>query len=219
MVALKGAFLSFGAGLLGALPNIVVFQFNPVDVTRTPTVAEPAPFFTDTGSINAREQASPPGESITFTLKVDANDQLAQKNKIAAVSGILPMLSALELLMVPKSQLAINLVKLVRGKGEPGPHQSPPDKLPTVLFFWGAYRILPVVINSMVITETEYDPLLNPVRADVSVTLQVLVPDQLKGDKLSRAAFYYTQGVKEVMATLQEANAGFAAGKSIAKFV
>ena len=43
MVALKGAFLSFGAGLLGALPNIVVFQFNPVDVTRTPTVAEPAP--------------------------------------------------------------------------------------------------------------------------------------------------------------------------------
>ena len=90
--------------------------------------------------------------------------------------------------MVPKSQPAINLVKLVRGKGTPGPHQSPPDKLPTVLFFWGAYRILPVVINNMVITETEYDPLLNPVRADVSVTLQVLVPDQLKGEKLSRAA-------------------------------
>ena len=158
MVALKGAFLSFGAGLLGALPNIVVFQFNPVEVTRTPTVAEFAPPFTDTGSINAREQASPPGESITFTVKVDASDQLAQKNKIAAASGILPMLSALELLMVPKSQLAINLVKLVRGKGEPGPHQSPPDKLPTVLFFWGSYRILPVVINNMTITETEYDP-------------------------------------------------------------
>ena len=66
MVALKGAFLSFGAGLLGALPNIVVFQFNPVEVTRTPTVAEFAPPFTDTGSINAREQASPPGESISF---------------------------------------------------------------------------------------------------------------------------------------------------------
>ena len=112
MVALKGAFLSFGASLLGALPNIVVFQFNPVEVTRTPTVAEFAPPFTDTGSINAREQASPPGESITFTVKVDASDQLAQKNKIAAASGILPMLSALELLMVPKSQLAINLVKL-----------------------------------------------------------------------------------------------------------
>jgi hypothetical protein len=218
MVALKGAFLSFGSGLLGALPNIVVFQFNPVDVTRTPAVAEPAPDFTDTGSINVREQTSPPGETISFTLKVDANDQLAAGSKIAAASGILPMLSALELLMVPKSQLAINLVNLVRKKKN-APYQSPPQKLPTVLFFWGGYRILPVVINNMTITETEYDPLLNPVRADVSVNLQVLVPDQLKGDKLSRAAFYYTQGVKEVMATLQEANAGFTAGKSIAKFL
>jgi hypothetical protein len=219
MVALKGAFLSFGSGLLGALPNIVVFQFNPVDVTRNPSVAEPAPLFTDTGAINVREQMSPPGETISFTLKVDANDQLARANKIAAASGILPMLSALELLMVPKSQLAINLVRLVRGKAKPGPHQSPPEKLPTVLFFWGGYRILPVVINSMTITETEYDPLLNPVRAEVSVILQVLVPDQMKGDRVSRAAFFYTQGVKELMATLQEANAGFVAGKSIAKLV
>ena len=102
MVALKGAFLSFGAGLLGALPNIVVFQFNPVEVTRTPTVAEFAPPFTDTGSINARNRRHRRVRASAFTLKVDASDQLAQKNKIAAASGILPMLSALELLMVPK---------------------------------------------------------------------------------------------------------------------
>ena len=29
MAALKGAFINLGAGLLGALPSIVVFQFNP----------------------------------------------------------------------------------------------------------------------------------------------------------------------------------------------
>jgi len=38
MATLKGAFLNFGAGLLGALPNIVVFQFNPTQVSRTPAI-------------------------------------------------------------------------------------------------------------------------------------------------------------------------------------
>lgn len=219
MVALKGAFLSFGAGLLGALPNIVVFQFNPAEVTRTPTLAQPLPPCTDTGSFDALEQSCLPGESISFTLKVDASDQLAQSNLIAASSGILPMLSALELLMVPRSALSINLVRLIRGKGKPAPCQLPPDKLPTVLFFWGAYRILPVAITSMTITESEYDPLLNPVRADVAVNLQVLVPRQLEGDKLGRGAYHYSQGVKEVMAALQQANAAWMGGSSIIRAV
>jgi hypothetical protein len=39
MAYLKGAFINLGAGLLGDLPNIVVFQFNPDRVTRTPTLA------------------------------------------------------------------------------------------------------------------------------------------------------------------------------------
>ena len=36
MVTLKGAFINLGAGLLGAMPNIVVFQFNPDSMSRTP---------------------------------------------------------------------------------------------------------------------------------------------------------------------------------------
>ena len=43
MVALKGAFIDVGAGLLGALPNVVVFQFNPDQLTRNPTRAQPPP--------------------------------------------------------------------------------------------------------------------------------------------------------------------------------
>jgi hypothetical protein len=41
MAALKGAFIKLGGGLLGALPNIVVFQFNPDRVTRTPRLVQP----------------------------------------------------------------------------------------------------------------------------------------------------------------------------------
>ena len=101
MAALKGAFISFGAGLLGALPNIVVFQFNPEKVTRTPALARTPP---------ARHRRRQPGRAPfsrraqrddSFSLRLDATDQLARGNPIAAASGVLPTLSAIEQLMQP----------------------------------------------------------------------------------------------------------------------
>jgi hypothetical protein len=204
MAALKGAFLRFDAGLLGKLPNVVVFQFNPDRVTRTPALARVPPKPDGSGQQPANLQPDKPAESISFTLRVDANDQLAQSHPIAAASGILPTLSALELLLVPRSALLIDLPRLIKGKKKP--RQHPPDKLPTILFFWGPFRILPVVVKTMTITETEYDPLLNPVRAEVAVSLDVLTPKSDNG-ALARGAYKYTQGVKEVMAALNLANA------------
>jgi hypothetical protein len=200
---LKGAFINLGAGLLGAIPNIVIFQFNPVRVTRTPTLVQPPPPETGSGVRDAMQQPAEPSESYSFSLRVDATDQLASSNPIAAASGILPALSALELLMVPKSSLTIDLSKL---SGKKKPHQHPPERLPTILFFWGPFRIMPVTINSLSITETEYDQLLNPIRAEVSVNLKVLTRGQLKDQEFARGAYKYTQGVKEVMAALNLAN-------------
>jgi hypothetical protein len=205
MAALKGAFINIGAGLLGALPNIVVFQFNPERVTRTPTLSHQPPRADGTGNHPATQQPDKPAESLSFSLRLDASDQLAQSNPIAAASGILPTLSAIELLMVPSSGLSIDLFGLSGSSSKP--FQVPPLSLPSVLFFWGPFRILPVTINSLSITETEYDTLLNPVRAEVSVTLQVLTPSQLGSSTLSIGAYNYTQGVKEVMAALNLANA------------
>lgn len=206
MAALKGAFLSFGAGLLGALPNVVVFQFNPAEVTRNPSLPIPPSACSGSGASDALQQPCQPGESISFKLNIDATEQLAEGNPIAAASGILPTLSALELLMTPASSMLIDLGSLLGGD-EPGPYEFPPAKLPTVLFFWGPFRILPVAITSLSINETEYDILLNPVRASVYVSLQVLVPTQLAGDTLANGAYKYSQGVKEVMAALNLANA------------
>lgn len=203
--ALKGAFLNLGAGLLGALPNIIVFQFNPETMSRTPALAQPTQPSTGAGSSDATQQPAQPSESISFTLRIDATDQLASANPIALASGILPALSALELLMVPKTALSIDLSQL---SGGPKPCVHPPTKLPTVIFVWGAYRILPVTVESLSINETEYDTLLNPIRAEVSVKLQVLTPSQLAADaSFARGAYKYTTGVKEVMATLNLLNA------------
>jgi hypothetical protein len=205
MAGLKGAFINLGSGLLGALPNIVVFQFNPVQVVRTPRMVQPPPPATGAGAQDSNRQPGEPSETMSFTLRVDAMDQLAAGSPIAAASGILPTLSALEMLMVPKSSLSLDLFKLGGGGG---PHQNPPERLPTVFFFWGPFRILPVNITSLTITETLYDTLLNPIRADVSVNITVLTPSQLPPDAdFARGAYKYSQGVKEVMAALNLVNA------------
>src|ERR1700733_12408581 len=101
MATLKGAFINLGAGLLGALPNIIVFQFNPAKVARTPTMVQPPAPPSGAGKKNSLLQPGKPSESMNFTLQIDANDQLAKANSLAATSGILPTLSAVELLIVP----------------------------------------------------------------------------------------------------------------------
>ena len=205
MAALKGAFINLGAGLLGALPNIVVFQFNPTQISRRPTMVRPSPPSDGSGPHNPSDQPGEPSETMSFTLRIDATDQLASSNPIAAASGILPTLSALEMLMVPKASLSLDLISL---SGSAGSHQLPPSRLPTVLFFWGPFRVVPVNVTSLSITETQYDTLLNPIRAEVSVSLTVLTTSQLPTDaSFARGAYAYTQGVKEVMAALNLANA------------
>src|SRR3974390_3354733 len=101
MIALKGAFINLGAGLLGQLPNVVVFQFNPERVTRTPKLVQPPPPPAGNGKNDATQQVSVPTESYSFVLRLDATDQLAQGNPVAVANGILPALSAVELLMIP----------------------------------------------------------------------------------------------------------------------
>jgi hypothetical protein len=220
MPTLKGAFINLGAGVLGALPNIIIFQFNPERVSRTPSLAQPPPRTpVGAGKVDVTQQASGPTESFNFTLQLDASDQRAENNPIAVAGGILPALSALELLQVPQAALDANLASLAALAGGSPDYVWKPSKLPTVLFFWGPFRIWPVTVNSLSITETEYDTLLNPVRAEVNLSLQVLTPIQLLDSKLAQGAYQYSLGIKQVMAALNLANAaqlGLSGGFSLA---
>src|SRR5690349_9379574 len=109
MPTMKGAFLNMGAGLLGPLPNIVVFQFNPERVTRNPLLIQLPRPNAGAGRKNALPQPDGPVETMSFLLRVDANDQLANNSPTAMTRGILPTLSAIELLMVPRKFLQIDL--------------------------------------------------------------------------------------------------------------
>ena len=75
MAALKGAFLYFGAGLLGGLPNIVIFQFNPERVSRTPTRIGRVPSDDGSGTSDAGQTPGQPTETMSLTLRLDATDR------------------------------------------------------------------------------------------------------------------------------------------------
>jgi hypothetical protein len=86
------------------------------------------------------------------------------------------------------------------GGDEPPAQPIPREKFPRTLFIWGLTRILPVTIDSMTISELEYDALLNPLRAEVDLQLTVISVDQCSDDVLAKGALEYTTIAKEAQA-------------------
>ena len=93
------------------------------------------------------------------------------------------------------------------GGGDDAPAQPiPREKYPRILFIWGLTRVLPVTIDSMSITELEYDALLNPLRAEVDITLSVIAVDDCSDDVLAKGALEYSTIAKEAQAIANLAN-------------
>ena len=82
----------------------------------------------------------------------------------------------------------------------------PRQKLPRILFIWGPLKILPVVLESMSITEQQYDFLLNPVQAEVSLTMAVNAVDMCSDDGVGKGALEYSNMAKDAQAMANLAN-------------
>ena len=103
---LKGALVAYETDFLGPVPNVIVFQYNPEQLTRNlaPRTAQP-----ELGNVGAaREEtfqvAGPPIETITLSVILNAADQLAEPalHPQTIAFGLHPALAALELLLYPK---------------------------------------------------------------------------------------------------------------------
>jgi len=190
---LKGAII--GVDKFNPLASIIVFQYNPETLTRR---LEARSSGADTGDRSeVYRLTGPPKESITLSVEVDGTDEVDNLNPAQLVSGVLPTLSALEMLLYPKSEVVLANA----GLSATGFLEIIPPEAPLTLFVWGLHRVLPVRLESFSITEEAHDALLNPIRAKVELSMQVLSYHDLKVTHPGYSLFIVHQVAKEILAT------------------
>jgi hypothetical protein len=189
----KGAIV--GIDMFNPLASVIIFQYNPETLTRS-LEAQTAGDGGDRSEALRLKGAAV--ETISLDVEIDATDQLEKSDSNAISMGIYPQLSALEMLIYPKSALVIaNTVLMAAGTIEVVPPMSP-----LILFIWGPKRVLPVRLSSFSITEEAHDVNLNPIRAKVSLQLRVLSYNDLPLTHPGYSLFLTHQIVKEAMATI-----------------
>ena len=203
----KGAII--GVDKFNPLASIIVFQYNPKSMTRRLQASTPQ---SQGSRAEVQRLSGAPAETIELRVEIDATDQLEAGNPVAETTGIYPQLSALEMLLYPKSaQVILNSALLAAGTIE-----IVPPAAPFTLFVWGLKRVLPVRLDGFSIEEQEYDPNLNPIRAAATLSLRVLSYNDFSLTHPGFSIFLAHQVAKEVMATI--GSVGNVAGAITASF-
>jgi hypothetical protein len=226
---LKGALVEFTPTFLPvSQPNVIVFQYNPERMTHTWSQPESAGRTrTETG--NPLAVKGMPGEAFSFTIAMDANDEIAGGSAPAAAlaeaSGIYSRLAALEMLLYPAAAAAgrsgltgtvsAAISSALSGASSGPVRRVPQSIMPVTLFIWGPGRIVPVRMTGLTITETLYDSTLSPTHAEAQLTLRVLTPAELVAasaddgilGNLATVAYTYTLTLRQTLAAANLANA------------
>jgi len=179
---IPGAFIQLIDDIVGVLPNVITFQYNPEAIARS---LEPwNPFEvdqTERGAQSPTVQPYNPNEKLTFTLDFHAGDGMEIGNPLALASGVLPQMAALQKLVQPTEGLLGDLVasaKALAGGG--GAAQTERSSVPITLLVLGPGLIYPVRVASLSFEQKEFNPLLYPIHVMVAVELVVLTPDTFK---------------------------------------
>ena len=193
---LKGAFVD--SYLLAVPPLVVPFQFNPEQITRRRSARVEAPpsrkgHETTTTPVDeqlgAAQTTTTEPETISMDIRLDATDALEADDPIAAEFGVLPALSALELMITPRAEsLFAGLLRLSVDIGF-GDRSS----TPVLIFVWGRQRIYPIRLTELNIQEVEYSPNLTPTRVIVGVSARV---------EAGNPFYLFTEGQRELLAAV-----------------
>jgi hypothetical protein len=151
----KGALVQLTEALLTPIPNVIVFQYNPEQVSRTLTPYSPPPDQASTAqNAGSGDTSQPydPGETINLVLELNAADDLEtpDKHPVAVASGIADRIAAFESLLYPVTDAGLlsNAVASLGGSvasalggaiGLGGAASAPASRpqVPIVLFVWG----------------------------------------------------------------------------------
>ncbi|HEY2069700.1 MAG TPA: hypothetical protein VGG48_09125 [Rhizomicrobium sp.] len=197
---LKGGIVLLDPDSFALLPNgIIVLQYNPDTLTRTLKVKG----ISEGGDRSeALRLTGPPTETLKLDAEIDATDQLEfpDSNQNTVQYGIFPQLAALETLIYPTTATLQQNFNL----SQQGVLEIMPMLAPMSLFVWSAMRIVPVRITEFSITEEAFDPNLNPLRAKVSLGMQVLSIDDLFFSDKGGGLYMSYQKQKENLAQLYQ---------------
>jgi hypothetical protein len=188
-----------GVDPLSPPPDLVVFQYNPDQLTRT---IHPLTAAADAERGDVLRLRGPVQETIRLDGELDATDQLEAADGIATSLGLLPALAALETLVYPRSSVmfanqilsAVGVIELI------------PAPAPLTILVWNAFRILPVRLQDFTITEEAFDTKLNPIRAKITLNLRVLTYTDLGLLTPGGALFMAHQIAKEALAIVSLAS-------------
>jgi hypothetical protein len=189
-----------------------VFQFNPLQLTRSRSLSYTTPnessartlreFHNQVSSLpdlQKEQRVTVQEETMNFDIRLDATDKLNERHRITEQFGVAPQLATLELMLHPKGESLLGgLVDDLLGLNQKGFSFTKKPNPPMILFIWGRKRVLPVNMNSMNITETEFSSDLNPIRATVAVNLTVI-----EGQSIP---YLYSKAMTEAMSALNLAN-------------
>lgn len=225
---LKGAIVQFVEMPIVPIPNIIVFQYNPDTLSRTLTPYAPPDPSASKDAPPAVTPAAPaaqpfdPTESFNLTLFLDASDALEtpESHPVAFVTGVADRIAALEMLLYPTGDSllgslvgSINVsiggggisASLVKSAAAP--------EVPVTLFIWGPGRIVPVRLTTFSVEEQQWNQLLYPTRAKVTIGMKVITKEALDkpgnssaGKEIAKFCYDFTRGQKEVLALANVAN-------------
>lgn len=175
-------------------PTIVIFQYNPDEVSRSLRAATAS----GGGRGESGRAAGPPEETLTFTVEIDAVDQLEHPaGNNASQLGLHPAIAALESLMYPTfAMVAANEAMALGGMGLIAAEQAPLS-----LLIWGRHRVLPVRVESLSIKEQAFDVNLNPIRISADLSLRVQTYRDMETSNPGYWVYMASFAQKEVLAT------------------
>jgi len=196
---LKAALISMGATI--PTPRLIMLQYNPAELTR-----QLAPDFEKIGDTptGANLLAGPAIETIQMTARISAVDQLQANDATAIAFGIHPQLATLELMLFPSAS------SIVQGLAEMalGVLEIVPPETPLTVFVWGPRRVLPVQITSYSVNETLHDTRLNPIDAEVTISMKVLTYQDFQPTQAGYFLYLANLAERELMSTLGAVQSG-----------
>lgn len=203
---LRGAFIAYEPGGYPDNKRVIPFRFNPESLSRSVQVeaapaaggvegAAPGGAAPPAGEASADPAGGAIKESFSVQIRVDFADRDQAVGNLDEEFGIAPEIAAIEDLLYPaesESEASSDGSEPVR----------PARPRPTVLFVWGRKRVLPVRIASLKIDESVYNNHLNPVRAEIEASLEVLGDAEAQADPAVRAALDHTSAGRRELARM-----------------